>query len=911
MKRSFIIVILLFFTSISFAQKDNPKVTCNYKNIPFSKLIDTFEKKYNLHFFFNEDEFSRINFTFSCENKPLNECIEMIFHQMNYKSYFINNKIFIFRGDRINEILASSTIKTNTNKTSLRKEKYQNRDVLLREQYKIHHIGTPNKNHKNHATLSGKVKLFNTNSSIPGCNIYTKDKKYGTSTDSKGNFSLRLPIGDHTIIFSSVGMESTKRQIRLYSNGKLPVDMEAKVNVLEDIKVLGAEKNNLSQVKIGFDQIDMESIKNLPKLLGEPDIIKSMMILPGVTSVGEGTSGFNVRGGKSDQNLILLNSAPIYYPTHFFGNFSAINSDLIKKANLYKGSFPVKYGGRISSVYQLETRRGNRQKIKGAGGISPLAANFTIEGPIKKNKSSFILSTRGTYSDWILKKIDVDELHNSKVNFYDAYTKFSFDLLKKHKLNISFYGSKDAFKLRSDTTYNYLNFIGEVNLTTALKENWSMYNSFSSSLFGYSIKTSSDSLRAFKTTHSLQNFSFKNHFIHEISLDTKIHFGSELQAYIVNPGKRKTPSSSELSNLTIKKERAIEYGFFTGINFSPFERLKIETGVRLSGYLYLSNGLKNIYKEGLPLTEDNLIETIEQKKNSVQKHYIYPEFRFSSNYSLSPCIALKFSYNTTSQFLHLLSNTTAISPTDTWKLSDEYLKPQKGHLFSVGSVWQSTDKVYEISLEGFYKRMSNMKEFKAGADLLLNKHIETEILNAQGKSYGLEFTLQKKQGKLSGRLGYTYARTLIKTKSKFPEELINNGDYFPANYDKPHQLNIVLNWEPIKKITISTLTDYSTGRPITYPVSKYTLGNQTLLHYSDYNQYRIPDYFRINLSLTIDRNLRKNKRFDSSWSFSIYNVTGRKNAYSVYYKNKGKNYEAYKLSIFGTVIPTITYKFKF
>jgi hypothetical protein len=390
-----------------------------------------------------------------------------------------------------------------------------------------------------------------------------------------------------------------------------------------------------------------------------------------------------------------------------------------------------------------------------------------------------------------------------------------------------------------------------------------------------------------------------------------LNLGGELQFYYVNPGERNIPQGSELTPFKTQNERGLEYGIFGGVEFSPVKKLKIESGVRLAGYLSLADGKKNIYTEGLPLTEDNLIETVETDVNSIEKKYFYPEFRFSSNYSLTRYTAFKFSYNVTTQFLHMLTNSAAISPTDTWKLSDEYLKPQRGHSYSAGIIKSNYQNTIEMSVEGFFKHIENIKEYKAGANLLLNDHIETEILNGTGKSYGGEFSLQKNSGQFYGRLGYTYSRTLIKTKSEFEEELINGGEYFPANYDKPHNLVVLANLEPLRGIVLSVLTNYSTGRPITYPVTKYKLGNQVILHYSDYNQYRIPDYFRIDVSLTVDRNLKKDKLFDGSWSFSVYNLTGRKNAYSVYYRSAGDHYEGYKLSIFGTAIPTITYNFKF
>lgn len=890
-------------------QESKISISGNFVDEPFLAFSKTVERDYNLNFFFHSDDVKHLKVNGNFKQVSLSKCLSKILDGTSLFFTIKNKQVFIYSGINLQPLFLVQENKTV--EVENKSEEQMSSERLLAKQYELLNIGLPGSQNSGYAIVSGRISVYNNTLNVQGCNVYTQEEKRGTSSDSKGNYSLRLPLGNHTIIYSSVGMEPTQRQINLYANGKLNVEMETKVNLLGDVEIMGNNKGNLNRVELGMEHIDMKSVKNLPRLLGEPDIINSTLILPGVATVGEGASGFNVRGGKTDQNLILIDQTPIYYPSHFFGNFSAISSDVVSDANLYKGSFPVKYGGRISSVYQINTKKGDAKKIKGAGGISPVSAKFMIEGPMKKDKSSFLLSFRSTYSDWVLNQVTVDQLYNSSVNFYDIQSKFNFKLNEKNNLTFNLYGSEDGFKLRSDTTYNYYNILASSSLETRLENNWKMQNSISLSAFGYNIASKGDSLRAFEITHSLQNYSLKNLVEKTINKNVKVNLGGELQLYFVNPGEREIPQSSELTPFSTETERGLEYGLFAGVEFSPFERLKLESGVRLAGYLSLADGQKNIYKEGLPLTEDNLIETVETDVNSIEKHYIYPEFRFASNYSLSRYTALKFSYNITTQFLHMLTNTSAISPTDTWKLSDEYLDPQRGHLLSAGFVKTNYHNTLEMSVEGFYKRMDNIKEYKAGADLLLNDHIETEILNGKGKSYGAEFSLQKNGGRFYGRMGYTYSRTLIRTESDFEEELINDGEFFPANYDKPHNLNILANLEPARGIVFSVMTSYSTGRPITYPVSKYKLGEQVILHYSDYNQFRIPDYFRIDVSLTIDRNLRKDKLIDGSWSFSVYNLTGRKNAYSVYYRSEGDHYEGYKLSIFGSAIPTVTYNFKF
>ncbi|NQU52941.1 MAG: carboxypeptidase-like regulatory domain-containing protein [Bacteroidetes bacterium] len=900
---------ILLLTSAAKGQEIEVLITSNFNDVSFLQFVDQIEKSYPVNFFFKENDVADISVTGNFNNTAISDCVASILEGKGIHYYIKNNQVFLYSGKAIGNLFL---IQQEKIEEQIAKTKEQvSREGLLAKQYELLNIGVPGLEKSGYAEITGKVSVFNTNYPLPGCNVYTLENQKGTATDKDGVYNLRLPLGNHTLVYSSVGMESTKRQLNLYSNGNLNVELETKVNLLSDVEIMGDNQGNLNRVQIGMERIDMKSVKNLPKLLGESDIFKSALILPGVLTVGEGASGFNVRGGKTDQNLILIDQTPIYYPSHFFGNFSAINSDLVEGAKLYKGSFPVKYGGRISSVYQIDTKGGDFQKIKGVGGISPLSAKLMLEGPIKKDKSSFLLSFRSTYSDWILRQVTVDQLYNSSVDFYDAQVKFSFKLNERTQLTFNGYGSKDGFKLRSDTTYNYNNVLASVKLETKNNGKWQMINSLSYSSFGYNISGDTDSLRSFEMIHTLKNISYKNNVEFSLKENLKLNIGGETQLYFINPGERNVPTQSELTPFHTNIERGLEYGIFAGGEFNPFKRLKIDGGIRLAGYFSLADGDKNIYLNGAPRTENNLIETVETDLNSIQKHYIYPEFRFSSNYSLSRYTSLKLSYNITSQFLHMLTNTTAISPTDTWKLSDEYLKPQRGQAISAGFVRTNYRNTVEMSVEGFYKRMYNIKEYKAGADLVLNDHIETEILDGNGKSYGAEFSLQKNGGRFYGRMGYTYSRTLIKTESEFEEELINDGEYFPANYDKPHNLNVLANFEPIRGIVLSFMLNYSTGRPITYPVAKYKLGDQVILQYSDYNQFRIPDYFRMDASLTIDRNLRKDKLIDGSISFSVYNLTGRKNAYSVYFRSEGSHYEGYKLSIFGTVIPTITYNFKF
>lgn len=533
-----------------------------------------------------------------------------------------------------------------------------------------------------------------------------------------------------------------------------------------------------------------------------------------------------------------------------------------------------------------------------------------LEGPVSDN-SSFVFSTRGTYSDWLLNQINIPELYNSEVGFNDVQGKVDLRLNSKNRLTVGTYLSNDKFRLRSDTLYRYKNLVSSARLEHKYNENWKSEINLSYSNFSYNISSFEIPTRAYEMTHDVAYHGFKNYNEYSNNGRFKTYFGLESVWYKVNPGDLEGGLGSQINSFYSTAENAVENGIFAGAEFSVTPLLSLETGIRWSGFLSLDDGKRFIYADGFPLNETNITDSVFNTPNSIKKHYTNPEFRFSLNYMLSQSTSLKLSYNKTSQYIHMLTNTTAISPTDTWKLSDEYLPPQIGNQFSAGLVNSFWQNLLELTLEGYFKQINNIKEYKPGASLLLNDHIETEILNGQGKAYGAELSVKKKGNRLTGWLAYTWSRILIKSNSPFPEEQFNDGEYFPASYDIPHNLNLFANLKASRRLLVSTTLNYATGRPITLPVSKYRLGDKVLLHYSDFNQYRIPDYFRIDFSVTLKGSLKADKLFDTSTTFSVYNVTGRKNAYSVFYKGDRDRLTGYKLSIFGTAIPTLTFNFNF
>lgn len=908
--KKFILITLLFqvFTIKLWSQGNEIFITAQCTNLPLSELIANIEEFHKLDFYFLEKTITGKFVTGNFIQTPLKEFLQQVVQQNLINFYIDGSHVYLYSGPEIKEDFTANILQEYRDIQIDNVEK--DIEELRKQEYKIINIGIPRKTSSKMVALRGVVKSFHQKSPVVDGNVIAAGTNRGSSTNLNGAYELMLEKGNHIIQFSSIGMKPTQRMINIYSDGELNVEMETQMMMIGNVDIFGNKQETVSHVRSGIERMDEQTIKSLPALLGEPDVMRTTLMMPGVQTVGEGVAGFNVRGGKTDQNLILVDGAPLFYPSHFFGNFSAINSDMVKETILYKGSIPAKYGGRISSVYEINTKDGSTTEIRGTGGISLLSVKAMLEGPIHK-KSTFAVSTRSTYSDYILNLIKIPDLYNSQVYFNDIQAKINLVLSEKDELKFGYYLSNDKYQLHSDTLYKYNNRIATAKYIHNHTEKWqsevALYNSF----FAYNISSEQDLGKSFFMTHDVQNAGLKNFNEYKNNEDLKLNFGMEFNAYKVNPGNLNVPDISVIKPFISEIENAVELGTFAGFEFAATPRLVLETGVRLSGFFSIDDGYRYIYAEGKPITEDNIIDTITGNRNQIKETYFNPELRFSANFLLNSSSSLKLGYNTTTQYIHILTNSTAISPTDTWKLSDEFLLPQLGKQVSLGIFKSINNSELETSIEGFYKKIDNLKEYKPGATIAFNNHIETEILDGIGKSFGVEFSLKKNMGRLNGWVNYTYARTFIKSNSPFESELVNGGEYFPASYDKPHNLNVFANMKASRRIILSSILNYSTGRPITYPVAKYQLGEQVILHYSKFNQYRIPDYFRIDSSVTIKGSLKSNKKVDSSFTFSIYNITARRNAYSVFFKSNGDSFEGYRLSVFGTAVPTMTYNFSF
>jgi len=772
-------------------------------------------------------------------------------------------------------------------------------------------IGNPaERNNAGKVIISGYIKNSDTEEPVAGATIFNQKLATGSISNEFGYYTLALPRGIHTLQFSFIGMKEKTVNLNLFGTAELNIEMKSILIPLKET-VVSAEKNILlKRFEVGMEKINIQSFKLLPTSLGEADIVKSVLLIPGVKSVGEGSAGFNVRGGTADQNLILLYGAPVYNSSHFFGFFSAVNPDMIKDATLYKGGIPARFGGRISSVLDIGTNEG-KNEFTGSAGISPITTQVMMAGPLIKDTLNYIITGRTTYSNWIFGLFNNKTIRESSASFYDINGKITYEPNKSNKIDFASYLSHDAFRFGSDTVYKYDNNIMALKWRHIFNSRFFSTFSLNNSFYEYKISSQKNKPESFLLSHKINNTGFKADF-NLFRGRNEMNFGLDLNRTVVLPGSYEPANDSSLVKRSfIDRERAIDGGLYADDKLILTDFLSVNAGIRLSSYFSTGPGRVMVYRPGFSRSGSSIIDTLDFKAGQVMKKYAGPELRISLNFRISDKNSFKINYNRTRQYIHLLTNSTSISPTDTWKLSDYNLKPQIGDQVAFGFYQMIFNGTIETSAEVYYKGIKNMADFKGGANLIMNDFIEQDIVNVRGKSYGLELLLKKSEGKLRFTLGYTYARIFIRSLSTLKEEVINDGKWFPANFDKPNDLTFTFNYLLSRRFSFSANYTYSTGRPITFPVATYIMYDDLLVHYSDRNKYRIPDYSRLDLSFRIGGSLRLSQIAHPNWTFSVYNLLGRKNVYSIYFRKEGDVINGYKLSVFGQAIPSVTFSFDF
>ncbi len=906
-------IFLLFYGLSLFSRlgaQDEIKITWDCRNMTFKEFAAKAESQYDLHFFFRDEWVNNLRPGNYTGIVSLTEFLDGLFSDASLY-YFIDNAGNVVITKDFAVKITNKPVSTG-DQNFIPPTDYVTGDEQELAENTFFDIGNPSDRYKpGNVLLSGYVTDRDTKEPVAGATIFIEKLSAGTITNEFGHFNLNLPRGSHLLQFSFIGMKGKQVNINLYGEGDLNIEMNSMLIPLKETVVTAQKNVVLQRYETGVEKINITSFRLLPTSMGESDIIKSVLLMPGIQSVGEGSAGFNVRGGSSDQNLLLLYGAPVYNSSHFFGFFSAVNSDIIKDATLYKGGIPSRYGGRISSVLDIGTKDGNWREFEGNAGISPITTHLTAEGPIIKDTLTYILSGRTTYSNWVLNLIDNPALSNSRASFYDVNGKITYDINKNNRIELSSYLSHDAFSFNSDTAYSYDNHIVALRWRHFFTSRFFSVMSVNNSNYKYNVSSDDNPIDGFLLSHEINSTGAKVDF-NWYQGRHEVNFGLDLTRYAVSPGSYVPFGDSSLVvKEIIPEERALETALYIEDKFVLTDYLSVNAGIRFSTFFASGPRSVLIYDPDFTKSNSTVIDTLTFNSNQLLKTYAGPEFRVSLNFRTTQTSSIKVNYNRTRQYLHMLSNTTSISPTDTWKLSDYYLKPQVGNQYSAGFYQMLLNNSIESSVEVYYKHIKDMVDFKGGTNLVMNDDIETDLVDVLGRAYGVELMLKKSEGRIRWSVAYTYSRTLLKSTGKFNDEVINKGKWFPANFDKPNDLIVTFNFLFSRRFNFSANYTWSTGRPITYPISTYHLGDLLLMQYSDRNKYRIPDYMRLDLSATISGNLKSKKIAHPHWIFSVYNLFGRQNVYSVYFKNEQNRIKGYKLSVFGQAIPSISFNFDF
>ena len=750
-------------------------------------------------------------------------------------------------------------------------------------------------------TISGLIKDASTGEVLIGASVIVKElPQNGTAANTYGFYSFSAPKGTYTIICNYVGHTQFSTRLDLKQDTVLNIVLNSK-SELQEVVISNKTPNNdnVLSPQMGIEKLDMEQINNVPVIFGEKDILKTISLLPGVEAASEGNTGYYVRGGASDQNLILLDEATVYNASHLFGFFSTFNSDAIKDVSLYKGGMPAQYGGRLSSVLDVKMNEGNNKEYTAEGGLGLISSRIKLEGPIVKDKGSFMISARRTYIDFFLKASPDSNIRGSSIYFYDLNAKFNYHFDDKNAIYLSGYFGKDVLGLQNTFGTNWGNSTGTLRFNHVFNSKLFSNTSLIYSNYNYTIQSFITD-NEFKATSAINDFNFKEDLQYFISNKHSLTFGLNAVNHALSPGNITSTATSSINNKTLQSKYGLETAAYVNDEWHINSKLNLLIGLRLSDIFLNGPGTFNTYD-----VSGNITSTKTYSSGQLVKSYLNLEPRLSASYSLDDQNSVKLSYNRNTQNIHIISNSTSSTPTDLYVLSSNNIKPGIADQVSTGYFKNFNDNLFEFSSEVYYKWLQNQIDYKNGAQLIANPNVESQLVYGVGRAYGLELFLKKKYGKFNGWIGYT----LSKTEGKFAS--INNGNYFPNKYDRTHDLSVVGIYQFNKRWTFSSTFVYGTGDAVTYPTGKYKVGGLTTFYYSSRNGYREPSTNHLDLGATLEG--KKHKKYHSSWTFGIYNAYNRKNPYTVTFQNNKSDptrTEAIETSLFG-IVPSVTWNFKF
>ncbi|MFY0605663.1 MAG: TonB-dependent receptor [Cyclobacteriaceae bacterium] len=768
-------------------------------------------------------------------------------------------------------------------------------------------------------TISGYVKDASNGETLIGATVLLTELGSGNVTNYYGFYSITVPPGKYTVSYRYIGYQTIDQEVDLSDNVRLDIELPSADQELEAVVISAkAEDANVSDIEMSTAELDIKSIKKVPAFLGEVDVVKSLQLLPGVTTVGEGASGFNVRGGSVGQNLILLDEAPVYNSSHMFGFFSVFNPDAVKDVKLYKGGIPAEYGGRLSSILDVRMKEGNIKQYELNGGIGSIFSRFAVEGPLVKEKSSFILAGRRSYIDVLaqpfLKQNDLDGIG---LYFYDLTFKTNYYVSEKDRIYLSGYLGRDDFAFDANQGFDWGNKTATLRWNHLFNDRIFSNTTFFVSDYDYSFKVGETEDDSFSWSSRIFTYNFKEQFSYFINTNNELSFGGEAILYRFKPAEVVGVSIGEESDLSLDERKSLETAVYIGNNQKVNDRLTLQYGLRLSAYQYLGSGAYFEYNEPANPGDRRTVasEAMADNWESIQTYYNL-EPRFSLKYSLDPSTSIKASYNRMSQYIHLVSNTTASLPTDVWTSSSNNIKPQLADQVALGVFKNFFNNKWETSAEVYYKTMQNQVDYIDGAEILINRYLEGDLLSGQGRAYGLELYARKNTGKLNGWISYTLAKTELQVEG------INDGNWYPTRFDQTHNFKLTTNYDLNKRWSFSTNFTYITGTPYTLPSYRYEVQGFTIPGVEGRNNGRIPDYHRLDLAATwYMKDTKKDgspKRLQDYWVFTVYNAYARRNPFSIYFAQTDDfttlaetTTQANQVSILGTFVPAVSYNFKF
>ncbi|MEM8999911.1 MAG: TonB-dependent receptor [Bacteroidota bacterium] len=766
-------------------------------------------------------------------------------------------------------------------------------------------------------TLSGTIKEASSNETLIGVTIGIPQLQTGVATNEYGFYSITLPQGEYDVVVNYIGFQSIKQTILLDSDKKMDFNLIEKVEELEEVVV--TDRSDILEIRkpqMSINTLGVQTIKKIPVVLGEADVIKSLILLPGVTNAGEASSGFNVRGGSADQNLILLDEATIFNTSHLFGFFSVFNPDAIKDVKLFKGGIPARYGGRVSSVLEIFQKEGNSKELKVNGGIGAVASRLLIEGPIIKDRTAFLAGGRASYAHLFFPLFDLD----NKAYFYDFNAKINHRINEKNNVFLSGYFGRDLFNINDSFVNIYGNAVGNFRWNHLFSDKLFSNLSLIYSDYFYGLELD---FVGFEWDSGIQNFNIKYDLKHYINNRLQINYGLNNTYYVFNPGKIKPNNpDSGIVEEQLTKKYANENAIYIDIEHEVTNRLSVNYGLRASQFNRLGQDEFFVYEDDNPVVFDPLfsvyqeaipIDTIDPGRGGTLKKFFNLEPRVSVAYSLNGDTSFKASYTRLAQYLHLLSNTSSPTPLDVWTPSGPFVEPQLLNQYAFGFFKNINDREFSLEVETFYKSIDNRIDYIDGADLIANDAIEQVILNGEARAYGLEVLLRKNEGKLTGWLAYTLSKSEQRTPGRNNLETgINNGEWYNTPYDKTHDISLYGNYDLNDKWKFNANFIYQTGQPTNYPIGQFEFQGLVVPYYDGRNRQRLPDFHRLDISATLVPERNATKKTQSEWVFSIYNLYSRKNAAAINFtenEDTGRN-EAVRTSIFG-IIPAVTYNFKF